>query len=118
MSDPPDTLRVCEACGGDATPDCGWCTEGYQRHAQTTVWRKFRRGMKKISGTYGFLDAVVRDVLERLTDCRRPGAADLLVEGKRALLEWDLTDPVDGDRDSITAELVDFQRRALDFLTE
>lgn len=109
--------RPCEPCGASGD-DCPWCTSGQQGPGQQAAWAAFRRRMKKISGTYTFLIASVEDVLRRVEASGRPGAVDLLVEGKRSLLEWDMTDPVDGNRNKVTMGLLDFQRRAIDFLTE
>jgi hypothetical protein len=117
MDDGPDTLRLCEACGG--TPDdpsaCLWCSGGYQDVEQQVRWSVFRRRMKKISGTYDFLRDTVEDLVRRLVST--PGSADLAAEGRMLLHEWEVTDPSGDGRRDVTKDLSDFVRRAVDRLT-
>jgi len=115
----PDTLRLCEACGG--TPDepdaCLWCTGGFQDVEQQVRWRKFRRKMRQISGTYDFLRGTVEDIVSRLIRSGGTERLELAMRGKRLLTEWETSDPAGGGRAEVTKELSDFTRRAVDALT-
>lgn len=117
MDEEPDTLRLCEACGGfpEDPRACLWCTGGFQSVEQQVRWGLFRRKMKKISGTYDFLRDTVEDLVERLL--KVPGSSDLASEGRALLHEWEVTDPSDKDRRNIAKDLSGFTRRAIDRLT-
>ena len=117
MGDGPDTLRLCEACGGslDDPSACLWCSGGFQDVEQQVRWSLFRRRMKKISGTYDFLRDTVEDLVERLLAV--PGSSDLASEGRRLLHEWEVTDPSDKGRRDVAKELSGFTSRAIDRLT-
>ena len=121
MSDEePDTLRLCEACGGtpDEPDECLWCTGGFQDVEQQVRWRKFRRQMRKMSGTYNFLTDTVEELVKRLLDAGGPERIALAMEGKHLLSEWENADPAHGGRSGITVELSDFTKRAIDELTK
>lgn len=114
-----DTVRLCEACGGEATADnCMWCTGGFQNGQQQAQWNLWRRRMKKVSGTYDFLRGTVEDVIGRLKDREDGLSVSLAVEGKRLLLEWEITDPLGKIRHKVTEELTEFVKKAMDHLTE
>lgn len=115
----PDTLRLCEACGGTPEePDaCLWCTGGFQSVEQQVRWQKFRRQMRQISGTYDFLKKTVEDLISRLIRSGGTERLDMAMRGKKLLSEWELSDPAHGGRAEVTRELSEFTKRAVDALT-
>lgn len=114
-----DTVRLCEACGGEAaTNSCMWCTNGFQNAQQQAQWNLWRRRMKKVSGTYDFLRGVVDDVIKRLKDREDSKSVSLAVEGRRLLLEWEITDPLGKIRHKVTEELTEFVKKAVSHLTK
>ena len=116
-SDHPDTMRSCEACGGDDNaPECLWCSGGYQTAAQAKVWRQVRDRMRHISGTYGFLEAINEDLLERLEGLDTKESLTLQEEGLVLLEAWRAASPINGGRDVYTELLKTFNRQAIDLL--
>jgi len=115
----PDTLRLCEACGGKPEdPDaCLWCTGGFQDVEQQVRWRKFRRQMRQMSGTYDFLKKTVEEFIDRLLSSGGPERLVLAMEGKRLLSEWEMADPVNDGRAEATHNLSNFTKKAMDALT-
>lgn len=114
----PDTMSLCEACGGvSCTDECQWCTNGFQNASQKVLWRKFRQRFRHISGTYGLLEEIVEDLLQRLRDDGSPEAIQLHDDGKVVLEAWKNADPTDGGRDVYSEMLKAFNRQALDLLT-
>ena len=115
---PPDTLRPCEACGGERlSSPCRWCDDGFQTPAQYLRWAHFRERMRLISTTYEFLPGVVADVVERLELRGTADALDLAREGRRLLQEWERAPATGGRREVATRLLSDLITRALDYLT-
>ena len=117
MSDHPDTMRSCEACGGgDLAAECLWCDAGFQTAAQTKVWRQVRDRMRHISGTYGFLEDINEDLLQRLEALDTKESLTLQEEGQVLLDAWRGASPINGGRDVYTELLKTFNRQALDLL--
>lgn len=117
MSDHPDTMRSCEACDdGPLAPECVWCTNGFQTSAQAKVWRQVRDRMRHISGTYGFLEDINEDLLERLKALNTGESLSLLGDGQVLLEAWRGASPINGGRDVYTELLKAFNRQALDLL--
>ena len=113
----PDTLRTCEACGGDTPEDCNFCTDGYQNERQRAFWRTFRHRMRKISGTYALLEGMIEEVLKKLSELNDEDAFMLAAEGRDVLHRWILSDPTNGDRDGAAERLREFNSKALEYLT-
>lgn len=112
---PPDTLRTCTACQGEGWP-CSWCTGGFQNTEQFLEWARVRMSMKKLSGTYSFLESVMLDILERLRSDGTDPALALALEGHALLEKWVYANPSNGDRSAIAAQLTEFNKRALDWI--
>lgn len=116
-SDSPDTMRSCEACGGGPlVEECQWCNNGFQTAAQQNLWRQFRQRMRHISGTYGFLESTVEDLVDRLKLLGDEKANTLVEEGEILLEAWRDADPTNGGRDAYTELLKAFNKQALDYL--
>jgi hypothetical protein len=106
-----DTLRLCQACGGNMSGDCMWCTGGFQNPKQQAKWNLFRQKMKNISGTYEFLQEIVQDMIKRL---RENGYVKESLEGQELLIKWGIADA--DERNAITEKLLKFNKAALDKL--
>ena len=113
----PDTLRTCEACGGETPEECNFCTDGYQTERQARFWRTFRQRMRKISGTYGLLEDLVEELIGKLRKLKTDEADMLAAEGRDALHRWIMADPETADRERTAQGLRDFNVRALEFLS-
>lgn len=109
----PDTLRTCEACGGEG---CPWCRDGFQDLDQNRHWAKFRSRMKTISNTYSLVESIILDVLDRLQEDGSDEALDLALQGHKLFESWSKTNPANGGRDAVVEQMKDFNRQALDFL--
>lgn len=72
--------------------------------------------MRFISGTYTFLEAIIVDLLERLSKVDSDEALVLALEGRRLFEYWANVKQEDGGRKEVTESLTDFNRRALDYL--
>ena len=72
--------------------------------------------MTKISGTYGLLEQIIRELIERLKVCPLPGSVSMSQEGQRLLNQWLLAHPTTDERAVATKGLLEFQRKALDHL--
>jgi len=118
MSDSvPPTLEICPACGGgEGRNACGWCfglglIDGRQREN----WKRWREMQRRESSTHSILAGIVENILQRLRDSPRPGASAWRIKGEDLLQAWH--DASDEQRPAAASSLMDFHRRALEFLT-
>ena len=110
-----DTLRECEACGGRGL-DCPWCNNGLQTLQQQRSWKRFRKRMRKLSGTYSVLEDLILDILDRLGRRGDTGSDVLCSEGMLIMHRWRTLDPLDERRLALFEEMKDYTKRALDHL--
>lgn len=116
-TDPPDTPKTCEACGGSVEDDCSWCDRGFQSVEQQARWRNFRKRMQKISGTYSVFRDMLESLIGRLYAIGTPEATRLADGGRERLHKWLLAEPATEGRIAAIQELVAFNGKALDYLT-
>jgi len=118
QEDQKDTPRVCEACGGSCDNECQWCSGGFQTASQQDDWRRFRRRVSQISGTYSMAQGMAQDLIEMLGRSDDPEAVRLAAEGKEALSRWVDSDPSTPEREEANRVLMAFHSRALQHIVK
>jgi hypothetical protein len=108
---------MCEACGGSTEDACPWCDQGFQSVEQQVRWRRFRKRMQKISGTYSVFKEMLESLIGRLYALGTPEALKLADEGRDRLHRWVIAEPATQDRLIAIQELMAFNGRALDYFT-
>lgn len=112
----PDTPKACEACGGEAETECAWCTDGFQNVEQQAKWRRMRRRMQSVSGTYSGFQGIMESMIDRLEDHDAAGSKELRAEGRELVDRWNASLPGTWDRDEATRVLMVFHQKAVDLL--
>jgi hypothetical protein len=115
--DVPDTLKTCEACGGDWQDGCQWCTRGFMGAVQAFRWRIFRTRMRSLSGTYSMFKDMVEDVVDRLLADNTAEGVRLAQSGMASLVAWMGAETDSAERNVASAEVAEFHRRAMDYLS-
>lgn len=114
----PETLKVCEACGGAELKNaCGFCFGlGLMDQRQVKLWRRWRAMQRKESSTHNMVRVIIASVLNRLRDSRLDGAQELRLEGEALLAVWERAG--DDSRQQAAADLMSYHRRALELLAQ
>jgi len=120
VDEEPDTLRTCEACGGDGQ-ECAWCASGFQTVNQRVSWRKFRLKMRNLSGTYNLLEEMVleemvKDIIKGLEKIHTEEASIMIKNGKMMLKWWKESDPDTIERDESARKLSEFCKDSIEVL--
>lgn len=118
QEDQKDTPRVCEACGGSCDNECQWCTGGFQTVSQQDDWRRFRRRVSQISGTYSMAQGMAQDLVDMLERSQDREALELAAEGRDALDGWLGSDPSTPEREEANRVLMAFHSRALQYIVK
>lgn len=118
QEDQRDTPRVCEACGGSSDNECQWCNDGFQTVSQQGDWRRFRRRVSQISGTYSMAQGMAQDLVEMLERSQNEEAAALAAEGREALDKWLGSDSSTPEREEANRVLMAFHSRALQYIVK
>lgn len=64
--DEPDTLKSCEACGGNWKDGCHWCSHGFMNVDQIVNWREFKIRIHNESDVYSLVQNLVEIVADKL----------------------------------------------------